>query len=261
MKIGIFDSGIGGLVIAKAFITALPQYDFLYFGDTKNLPYGNKSNQEIVELTIKAIEFMIKKDCKIIILGCNTASAIALRYIQQQYLPKHHPDIKVLGVVIPTLEETLKDGAKTIGVIATPATINSKVYSQELKKIDKNLHIQEIAAPELVPAIESNDFKQAEKIITEYTKKFNNIDTLILGCTHYPLIRDVFKKEFVGVNIIASNGFMGKKLKDYLNNHPEIESKLSKNAIFEAYASLNNPHYESVAKQIFEDIKINCLEL
>ncbi len=259
MRIGVFDSGIGGLIIAKALIQAMPQYDYLYYGDTKNLPYGEKSNAQITQLCINAIEHMIQEKCALIILACNTASAVALRYIQQQYLPKHHPHIKVLGVVIPTLEEAVQEGSTNIGVIATQATTSSQIYSIELKKINKELNIQEVAAPKLVPAIEANNIKQAQEYIKEYKELFSSIDSLILGCTHYPLIKNAFQKEFKNTKIIAPNDFMGKKLQDYLKNHPEIENILSKNHSFELQASLSNKHYESVAKQIFPTIKINCL--
>ncbi|MFI3241936.1 MAG: glutamate racemase [Alphaproteobacteria bacterium] len=257
MKIGVFDSGIGGLVITKSFVNKLNEYDFVYYGDTKNLPYGNKTPLQVLRYTIEAVEYLISQDAKLIVIACNTASAIALRYIQQRFIPQNYPEIKVLGVVIPTLEEAILPTSKKMGIIATPATIKSQVYSIELNKLTPELETQEIAAPELVPAIENNDFILAESIIKSYVSKFENVDSLVLGCTHYPLIKDIFQKHFKGVNIISSDNFMGEKLKAYLDNHPEIECVLDKTSQLKIFASEVNEHYKEVAKIIFPNTKVN----
>jgi glutamate racemase len=119
MKIGVFDSGLGGLVITKAFREVLPDYDYVYYGDTANLPYGEKTSEQILACTINAIKFLIEQKCGLIIIACNTATAIALRYSQQKFIPSYAPDVKILGVVIPTVEEALENNAKKIGVLAT----------------------------------------------------------------------------------------------------------------------------------------------
>ena len=148
MKIGVFDSGLGGLVVTKAFINALPEYDYVYYGDTEHLPYGEKTSGQILSYTIEAIKFLISQNCGLIIIACNTATSIALRYLQQRFIPSFAPDVKVLGVVIPTVEEALLDNAQKVGVVATNATVRSHIYEQELHKIKPDLEVREIAAPE-----------------------------------------------------------------------------------------------------------------
>lgn len=262
MKIGVFDSGLGGLIITKAFIKELGEYDYLYFGDTKNLPYGEKTPSEVLMYSIKAVEFLIKRDCKIIIIACNTASSIALRYIQQIYIPQFYPDIKVLGVVVPTVEVAIASSKKKIGVIATNSTIKSHIYDVEIKKINPDIIVQELATPQLVPAVENNDFELADKLVEEYVKCFSDIDSLILGCTHYPLLKEYFKKHLPdNVQIISQYDFMGEKLKDYLNWHPEIESKLTKNSKREFLVSKLNKHYQDVADKIIPSIIIKEISI
>lgn len=143
MKIGVFDSGLGGLVITKAFIEALPEYDYVYYGDTARLPYGEKTSGQILSYTIEAIKFLIAQNCGLIIIACNTATSIALRYLQQRFIPSFAPDIKVLGVVIPTVEEALLDNASKVGVLATNATVRSHIYREELHKLKPELDVCE----------------------------------------------------------------------------------------------------------------------
>ena len=260
MNIGIFDSGLGGLVIAKSLIDSLPMYDYVYFGDTENLPYGDKSNSQIKEYTENAVRFLINKNCKIIIIACNTASAVCLRYIQQVFCPNLFPDIKVLGVVVPTIETALDYQDKKIGVIGTNATINSNVYEIELKKINPNIDIVSIATPELVPFIESNDFVGAEDIVKQYCKKLADIPVLILGCTHYPLIKYLFEQYLPNTKIIAQNDFMGGKLIDYLTRHSEIEMNLSRNSSRDFFVSKNNKKYIDVANLLFPGVIIKSMK-
>ncbi len=155
MKIGIFDSGIGGLVIARSLISELPQYDYVYLGDTKRVPYGDRSQKEIYEFTRQGLDFLFAQGCGLAILACNTASAQALRKIQREYLPRKYPDKKVLGVVIPTAEACAK--YKVVGILATSSTVSSKSYVTELKKLNPKINIIQQAAPLLVPLIENNE--------------------------------------------------------------------------------------------------------
>ena len=256
MKIGIFDSGLGGLVTERAFMAKLPQYDYVYFGDSVHLPYGEKKPDQILKYSIDAIRFLIQRDCKLIILACNTASCIALRKIQQQFLPQNFPSIKVLGVIVPTVEQALMYSHTNVGVVATPATIQSDIYNIELKKINPNVHVTSIATPELVPAIEQNDFKAAEQIISSYAPKLKNISSLILGCTHYPLVKNLFQQALPQTHIISQDDFMGNKLADYLTRHPEIKQCLSKKASQEFWVSQRNAQSENVAKLIFPNIDL-----
>lgn len=257
MKIGVFDSGLGGLVITKAFIKSMPDYDYVYYGDTQNLPYGEKSNAQILAYTIDAMKFLISQKCALIIIACNTATSVALRYLQQQFMPKYAPDIKVLGVVIPTVEEALSTTVSKIGVVATAITVGSHIYRTELNKINPELSVQEVAAPELVPSIENNDFILAEKYCEKYAREFQGIDSLILGCTHYPLVKDYFRRFLPkDVRIISQDELMGEKLKDYLHRHIEIDITLSRNADYKFLVSSLNPHYQKVASALFPDIPV-----
>lgn len=256
MKIGVFDSGLGGLVITKAFIRALPDYDYIYYGDTEHLPYGEKTPEQIMSYTLDAIKFLISQKCGLIIIACNTATSIALRYLQQKFIPAYAPDVKVLGVVIPTVEEALLDNAAKVGVIATPATVNSHIYTAELHKIRPELEIREIAAPELVPAIESNNFALAEAKAAEYAAGFVDVDSLILGCTHYPLLKECFRRALPKVRVISQDELMGAKLADYLRRHIEIDICLSRNRDYKFLVSNWNEHYQKVAATMFPDIPI-----
>lgn len=256
MKIGVFDSGLGGLVVTKALIEALPQYDYLYYGDSAHLPYGDKTSGTILNYTLQAIKYLIKNDCKLIILACNTATAITLRYIQQRFIPVYAPDVKVLGVVIPTVEVATEQNKTQIGVIATNATIYSKIYTTELLKLNNHCNITEVAAPELVPAIEANDFAKAKRLAYQYAEYFQNCQSLILGCTHYPLIKDYFRKALPQVTIISQDELMGAKLADYLHRHPEIETFLTRNKQREFKVSRTDDYSRHVAQILFEDIEI-----
>lgn len=257
MKIGVFDSGLGGLVITKAFIEALPEYDYVYYGDTARLPYGEKTSGQILSYTIEAIKFLIAQNCGLIIIACNTATSIALRYLQQRFIPSFAPDIKVLGVVIPTVEEALLDNASKVGVLATNATVRSHIYREELHKLKPELDVCEIASPELVPALENNDFSAASAAAKNYAAQFDNIDSLILGCTHYPLLKAAFRRFLPEkVRVVSQDELMGAKLKDYLHRHIEIDICLSRNSELTVFVSHLNQHYQKVAAALIPELKI-----
>lgn len=256
MKIGVFDSGLGGLVITKAFIDALPQYDYLYLGDTAHLPYGEKTSGRILKYTLDAMRWLIKQDCKLIIIACNTATSICLRYIQQKFIPSEAPDVKVLGVIIPTVEVALSGGEKNIGVIATRATVESHIYQTELQKLKSDIIVLEQATPKIVPLIEENDFSNMEKILEGYLQPLKGVESLILGCTHYPLIKNYARKILPNGHIISQDEFMGAKLTDYLRRHPEIETKLSKNQKRRFVVSQINPKAQAIAERLIPAIKL-----
>jgi len=266
MKIGIFDSGLGGLIIAKAIIKKLPKYDYIYLGDTKNLPYGEKSAGQIFNYTRKAVDFLLANDCGLVIVACNTSSALALRKIQQEYLPKKYPGRRVLGVVIPTLEAADDfHRHKKIGVIATTAAIKSHIYKKELVKIDKKARIYELATPKLVPFIEQNALPKAKNALKLYlaTLQKQGIEALILGCTHYPIL----KKEVKGlmgkkVTVISQDEIIPAKLADYLKRHREIDKKLSRDGKKEFLVTKINPGFKAVAKRLFgKSIKLKSIRL
>ncbi len=255
MKIGIFDSGLGGLTVAKALFKKLPSYDYLYLGDTKNLPYGQKTPAEIYRLTQRGVNFLFQNGCQLIIIACNTASALALRKIQQKYLPKHWPKKRVLGVIIPTLEEAdKKHRGKTLGVIGTTATVKSHIYKKELKKIDSRARIFELATPGLVPLIEKNSLQKATKLLQLYLQQLQNkgIEALVLACTHYPILKASAKK-YAGpkTSVISQDEIIPGKLTDYLKRHAEISSQLSKNARRDFLVTAKSKTFSSVAKRLF----------
>jgi glutamate racemase len=234
IMIGVFDSGIGGLTVLKSLLRDLPEYDYLYLGDSARTPYGNKSLDIIYEYTRQAVGFLFDRGCMLIILACNTASAKALRRIQQQWLPSHFPDRRVLGVVIPLAEagvEVTRFGR--IGVIGTRATIESKVYEQELEKLRSDLKINGLACPLLVPLVEEGWVGKPETnmILKKYLRRLKDakVDTLILGCTHYPFLQDDIER-VMGKNCKILNGpdIVAQKLRDYFHRHPEIEGRMSR---------------------------------
>lgn len=238
MKIGVFDSGLGGLFTMSALTKYLPQYDYVYLGDTKRLPYGSRSHEVIYQFLKEGVDFLFSKNCELIIVACNTASAEALRELQQKYLPKKYPDKRVLGMIVPMTESCNK--FSRVGLVATSATISSKAYELELKKRSLKTKIFSLATPLLVPHIESGDTKFTSQILKDYLKFFNNkkIEALILGCTHYGIIKNDFKKYLPkGVVIISQNDVVPKKTKDYLSRHPEIDSKLSRGKTRQFYVT------------------------
>ncbi len=232
--IGVFDSGFGGLTILRAFLSRLPQVDFTYLGDNARTPYGNKSQEVIYAYTRQAVEFLFSRGCVLVILACNTASTKALRRIQQEFLPACCPDRRVLGVVIP-LAEAGADASRygRIGVIGTRATIESGVYEQELAKLDPALRVFGQACPLLVPLVEEDWMGKPEThmILKKYLNRLKRkkIDSLILGCTHYPFLEKDIRR-IMGKNCRVLNGpdTVSLKLMDYLSRHPEIEERISR---------------------------------
>ncbi|SPD75551.1 Glutamate racemase [uncultured Desulfobacterium sp.] len=255
--IGVFDSGFGGLTILQSFIDELPAYDFTYLGDNGRTPYGNKSLNVIYEYTRQAVEFLFGFGAGLIILACNTASAKALRKIQQEWLSVNYPDRRVLGVVIPLAEaavEASKSGR--IGVIGTRATIESRVYDQELNKLREGLGIFSQACPLLVPLVEENWVGKPETtmILKKYLRplKTKNIDTLILGCTHYPFLKNDIKR-IMGKNchVLDAPGIVAGKLADYLKRHPEIDGNLSKDGKRVFYTTDGEDRFRSFGRKFF----------
>ena len=232
--IGVFDSGFGGLTILKGFLNSLPEYDYIYLGDNARAPYGSKSQDAIYGYTKQAVDFLFNQGCKLIIIACNTASAKALRKIQQEWLVKNNPNGRVLGVVVPIAEAAVEIKGGRIGVIGTRATIESGVYEIEISKFKKGLEIYSQPCPLLVPLVEEGWIKKRETkmILKKYLRplKEKRINTLILGCTHYPFLIDSIKR-IMGKNcqVLDSPQIVAEKLKNYLERHPEIGSKLSKN--------------------------------
>ena len=264
MKIGVFDSGLGGLLILKAIHKKLPQYDYTYLGDTKRLPYGNRSRATVYEWTKQAVEYLFKHNCKLIILACNTASVQTLRRLQQEYLPRRYPGRRILGVVVPTLETAIEAGGKRVGIIGTKVTVQSKVYQKELSKRSRTLKIVPKPTPLLVPIIEETNTKLLKPALQHYLKPLlaQNINSLILACTHYAKlkypIRAIAGKK---IKVISQDEIIPAKLSNYLQRHSEINSALSQHATIELLVTELNPLYIKLAARWFAGRKPKIVQL
>lgn len=238
MKIGVFDSGYGGLTILNQLVAALPQYHYLYLSDNARNPYGDKSFDLVHQYTLEAVQRLFKEDCQLVILACNTASAKALRNIQQQYLVKHYPQRRVLGVIIPTVESIAHyTQTNQVGILATKGTVRSDSYAIEINKLHPQIRVYQQPAPLLVPLVEAGELNTAgtqffiKKYLDKLLDQAPDIDCIALACTHYPIlykqIRDLLPAH---VKLIAQGELVAEKFKDYLKRHPEQEMHLSKNA-------------------------------
>lgn len=245
-KIGIFDSGLGGLYVAQAVRKALPEYDYLYLGDTLNLPYGRRSNEQINDLCEAAMRHLFAQGCELVLMACNTASAACLRRMQQGFLAREFPNHRVLGVVVPTLEAAIDSGHTNIGLIATERTAHSNIYEIELQKINPAVRLHSKGTPLLVPLIEHGGEKYLDIVLKDYIDPLltKNIDCLILGCTHYIGLKDNVRR-MTGIDIIAQDDIIPIKTKDYLTRHPEMEKRLSRNGTFEIQATDLNEFFEA----------------
>ncbi len=259
MKIGIFDSGFGGLDIFRHIEKAMPEYDFIYLGDNARTPYGSRSQETIYKYVIEAVDFLFDKDCQLILLACNTASAEALRKIQQEYLPEKYPNRRVLGVVIPAIEEAVeKTKNKKIGIIGTESTVRSNAFLNELAKKDSKIKVFQKACPLLVPIVESDekDTRIINFALTNYLKPLisKNIDTLVLGCTHYGIlkknIQSILKKSGKKISIISEGEVVAGKLANYLIRHSEIEKVLSKNSAREFYTTDLTEKFQKIGSKL-----------
>jgi glutamate racemase len=232
--IGVFDSGFGGLVVLREFLQVLPHYDYLYLGDNARIPYGTRSDRVVLRFTEQAVDYLFRQGCRLIILACHTASAKALRTIQQKYLPARYPDRRVLGVVIPTVEEAItRSQRRRVGVIATEGTVTSRSFELEIHKLDPSIEVIQQACPLLVPLIESGeqDWEGTDMILQRYLAplKAAQVDTLILGCTHYSILKDKIAALMGdGISLVCSGEVAAVKLVDYLKRHPEIETHLDR---------------------------------
>lgn len=263
--IGVFDSGLGGLTIFKYFLSELPGYNYIYLGDNARLPYGAKSPETIYNYTREAVEFLFKSGCNLIIIACNTASAQALHRLQQEYLPKHYPNRRILGVIRPLVEAiTNNPKNKNVGVIGTKATIASNAYKIELQKLNPNLKVEQQSAPLLVPLIEEGWFKKPETkmILKKYLRplKTKQIDALILGCTHYPFLYQEVKK-FMGrkISVPHPGEIIAHSLKKYLARHDELNLQ-AETSPSRHYFTTDDPIFFKDLAEKFLEQKITKLE-
>lgn len=246
--IGVFDSGLGGLVILKELDKHFPEHTFVYLGDNARSPYGTRPPEEVFQFTLQAVEYLFGQGCELVILACNTASANALRRIQQEVLPVKYPGKRVLGILVPTVEQVTgvnwaqetsdSDKAHTIAVFATPGTVNSQAYELEMKKRNPGARVFQVACPTLVPMIEGGEEKvPLAREIGKYVEELKRLmrdsfppDAVLLGCTHYPLVHDIFVQAFPSdVHVYDQGVITAESLEKYLTRHPEIDNVLVKN--------------------------------
>lgn len=234
--IGVFDSGYGGLTVLKELVNTLPEYDYLYLGDNARAPYGSRSFDTVYEYTLQSVKALFDQGCELVILACNTASAKALRNIQQNDLPLLGFNKRVLGVIRPTTEIVGKyTKSKEVGIFATSGTVNSQSYVIEIAKFFPELKVYQEACPMWVPLIENNELENdgakffVKKYIQQLFQKSKNIDAIILGCTHYPLLKPLIEKHLPsGVQLLTQGNIVADGLQDYLNRHPQMEQRISK---------------------------------
>lgn len=258
MQIGVFDSGYGGLTILRELQKRLPQYDYLYLGDNARAPYGGRSFDVVYRFTLQAVEELFRRGCHLVILACNTASAKALRTIQQNDLPRIAPDRRVLGVIRPTAEVIGNETrSRHVGVLATRGTVDSHSYAMEIAKLHPEIQVTEHACPMWVHLVENGEALNpgADYFVDKYMKQLMDrdpeIDTIVLGCTHYPiLLPKITAVAPEGVKLLAQGGLVADSLADYLQRHPEIERECSRGGTIE-YLTTENAEKFSLLASLF----------
>ena len=268
--IGVFDSGYGGLTILKEIRQTLPQYDYTYLGDNARAPYGTRSFDVVYEFTLQAVRALFERGCELVILACNTASAKALRSIQQKDLPQIDPSKRVLGVIIPTVEalgNVSKNG--NIGVLGTPGTISSGTYDIEIAKFFPAFRTVSMPCPMWVPLVENKEYDSegADYFVKKYVEALFSeepeIDTVVLGCTHYPLLLDKIERQVGGrAKVITQGKLVADSLADYLKRHPEMDERCSKGGEV-TYLTTEHPDKFTEMAGVFmqEPVKASRIEL
>lgn len=257
--IGVFDSGYGGLTVLRSIVEELPQYDYIYLGDNARAPYGTRSFETVYAYTLSAVNWLFDKGCRLVILACNTASAKALRTIQQNDLPIIDPDRRVLGVIRPSVEavgELTKSGH--VGVLGTPGTVKSESYPIEIYKLYPHLKVVQEACPMWVSLVENGEYNSmgADYFIKQHIDRLlggdPEIDSVILGCTHYPLLIPKIKQYLPESILLISQGeIVAKSLANYLTRHPEIETACSKNGYRQFFTTDSVELFDLHASEFF----------
>lgn len=259
VPIGVFDSGYGGLTVLSEIIKRLPQYDYIYLGDNARAPYGTRSFEVVYEYTLEAVKELFSQGCELVILACNTASAKALRTIQQNDLAGIDPSKRVLGVIRPSTE-VIGDLTKTghVGILATEGTVKSNSYVLELAKYSPQTKVVQHACPMWVPLIENQQHEsEAGKMfikndVLELLEKDPLVDVIVLACTHYPIIKDYIESIVPkSIKVISQGNIVAEKLVEYLTNHPELESKLTKGSSIDFLTSENAMLFSENASVFF----------
>lgn len=267
-SIGVFDSGYGGLTILEAIRSVLPEYDYIYLGDNARSPYGTRSFDVVYKYTLECVTKLFDMGCHLVVLACNTASAKALRTIQQRDLPRIDPERRVLGIIRPTVEALSSiTSTRHIGIFATPGTVQSESYPIEAHKICPDIHISMEACPMWVPLIENNEYQSegaeyfVKKNIQNLLEKEPRIDNVVLGCTHYPLLTPTIRKYLPeSIEIIPQGEIVARSLKDYLMRHPEIDRKCTRNSVTD-YFTTESPEKFMSSASIFLQQNIKAIHL
>ena len=262
--IGVFDSGYGGLTILDQIRAQMPEYDYLYLGDNARTPYGTRSFEVVYEFTLQAVKKLFELGCPLVILACNTASAKALRTIQQNNLPSIDPTRRVLGVIRPTAE-CIGELTQTrhIGILATSGTIKSESYPMEVHKLFPDVKVTGEACPMWVPLVENNEFDSEgadyfiQKNINQLLEKDPQIDTIILGCTHYPLLlKKIRQFTPAHIQLVPQGEYVAHSLQDYLKRHPEMDARCSKNGISRFLTTESTAKFEESASIFLSQDKV-----
>lgn len=257
--IGIFDSGFGGLTVMKEIVNKLPDYDYLYLGDNARSPYGTRSFETVYQYTLESVKWFFNQGCSLVILACNTASAKALRTIQQNDLPTFASEKRVLGVIRPTAE-VIGSYSETnaVGILATSGTVSSESYPMEIAKFFPELKVYQEGCPLWVPLVENGEHENngadyfVKKNLHSIFEKGVDIDVLLLGCTHYPLLKEKIKEYLpVAVKLISQGEIVAKSLADYLHRHPEIEQWCSKNGSRKFYTTDSVEEFDNKASVFY----------
>jgi glutamate racemase len=263
--IGVFDSGYGGLTILSKIREHMPKYDYIYLGDNARTPYGTRSFEVVYQFTLQAVEKLFDLGCQLVILACNTASAKALRTIQQVNLPTIDPTRRVLGVIRPTVEcISPLTQTRHIGILATSGTIKSESYNIEINKLFPDITVVGEACPMWVPLVENNEYNSkgsdyfVQKHINQILEKDPKIDTLILGCTHYPLLMKKIR-EFTPshIRIVAQGEYVAISLEDYLKRHPEMDNRCTKRGICRFFTTESTNKFEESASIFLQEEEIH----
>ena len=258
MRIGFFDSGYGGLTILRKVRALMPEYDYVYFGDNARAPYGTRSFEVVYQYTLEAVCRLQAMGCDLIILACNTASAKALRSIQQNDLPRLGINKRVLGVVRPTVEKVgCLTHSRKVGILATEGTVASHSYTIEIGKLAPDIKVYEQACPMWVPLIENGEANSpgADYFIKKYVDQLmaqcGDIDTIVLGCTHYPIIKEKIEAALpAGVTVVEQGDIVAASLKDYLARHSDMEERITRGGTIEYLTSEQAPKFAQAASRL-----------
>lgn len=264
--IGVFDSGYGGLTVFKSIARKLPEYNYIYFGDNARTPYGDHSFETIYQYTLECVEWLFDQGCPLVILACNTASAKALRSIQQNILPFKYPDRRVLGVIRPTAEVVGRfTDTKSIGVMGTRGTVNSASYLMEINKFFPEIKVTQQSCPMWVPLIENNEHQHpgadyfVKKYVDELLANDDQIDCIVLACTHYPLLVSKIKAILPSsISLLAQDDIVADSLSLYLEKHPEIERQVSKEGSQQFFTSGDPKAFDRSASIFFGQQIVSC---